>query len=268
MIGLCHTVGKTARGMLNQLLVVWAAINAIEKRYGLPPTPIYAITSLTADTTTFMSGEFRGFQALFEMAREEAGIRDGRPGTYKLSTYKQCNDHVCNLVRATFDREVVNFFLLNGMPHLVCTKKTGSKLSMHYHVIRRIAKQVLTNQRSEYSRLKHEQDKREGTTEQSFELQKTAFNRFCTFGVSAQCIEHYVEIFRVIVPDLVDLLDDPFVAFLLDLECAYSQKFELPFLKGSHDLGVCASEDYEYWYNGHLAFVRTFCRGAPNEPPI
>ena len=62
LIGLLDCVGKTALDMLNQFILVWAKVNDVEARFSLPRTPLYAITSLTADTTTAMSGEFGGFQ--------------------------------------------------------------------------------------------------------------------------------------------------------------------------------------------------------------
>ena len=88
LIGLVDTVGKTALDMLNQFILCWARVNDVEKRYGMPLTPIYAITSMTSDTTSSMSGEHGGFHALFEQARLGAWIRDGSPGVYKVSTYK------------------------------------------------------------------------------------------------------------------------------------------------------------------------------------
>ena len=68
LIGLVDTVGKTALDMLNQFILCWALVNDVEQRYGMPLTPIYAITSMTSDTTSSMSGEHGGFQALFEQA--------------------------------------------------------------------------------------------------------------------------------------------------------------------------------------------------------
>ena len=69
LIGMLDCVGKTALDMLNQFILVWAKVNDVEARFSLPRTPLYTISSLTADTTTAMSGEFGGFQALFERAR-------------------------------------------------------------------------------------------------------------------------------------------------------------------------------------------------------
>ena len=42
----------------------WAPDNDVEKRYGMPLTPIYAITSMASDTISSMSGEHGGFQGL------------------------------------------------------------------------------------------------------------------------------------------------------------------------------------------------------------
>ena len=69
-------------------------VNDVEKRYGMPLTFIYAITSMTLDTTSSINAEHGGFQALFEQARLGAWIRDGSHGVHKVSIYKQCDDQV------------------------------------------------------------------------------------------------------------------------------------------------------------------------------
>ena len=184
LIGLLDCVGKTALDMLNQFILVWAKVNDVEARFSLPRTPLYTITSRTADTTTAMSGEFGGFQALFERARLGAWRQDGSIGNYKPSTYKQCDDHVTNLVRTLFNQRLLKNFEHNDLNYMIYTKKTGGKLAMHYHVTRRLSKQVLTFKRSEFSSLKKEQDEREGAPPHALKLQRTSFNRFATFGVS------------------------------------------------------------------------------------
>ena len=54
------------------------------------------------------------------------------------------------------------------------------------------------------------------------------------------------------VPSEGEWLEDANVEFLLQLESAYSKNFELPFLKGSHQLGVVESNMYETWYEGYM----------------
>ena len=58
------------------------------------------------------------------------------------------------------------------------------------------------------------------------------------------------------MPSEVELLEDDNVQFLLELECAYSTRFELPFLKASHQIGVVPSEDFETWYTGYMQAIR------------
>ena len=193
-----------------------------------------------------LSGEFGGFQALFEQAHLGAWRQDGCIGNYKPSTYKWYDDHVTNLVRTLFNQKVIKNF---EDKDLVYTKKIGGKLAMHCHVTRRLSKHVVTFKRSEFSSLKKEQDQREGSPPHALKLQRTPFNRFATFG--GQCIEHYSEVFKQVVPNERESLEDANVEFLLQLECAYSKNFELPFLKGTHQLGVVESNMYETWHKGH-----------------
>ena len=82
------------------------------------------------------------------------------------------------------------------------------------------------------------------------------FNRFATFGTGAQNIMQYGEVFKTLVLGEVELLEYDNVQFLLELECAYSTRFELPFLKGSHQMGVVPSEDYETWYTSYMQAIR------------
>ena len=74
---------------------------------------------------------------------------------------------------------------------------------------------------------------------------------------SMQCAK-YGEGFKTLVPSGVELLEDDnaVYAFLLELECAYSARFELPFLKGSHPMGVVSSEDYQTWYTGYMQAIQ------------
>ena len=83
---LLNCVGKTALKLLNQFILVWEKVNDVEARFSLLRTPLCNITSLTAHTTTAMSGEFGGFQALFEQARLGGWRQDGCIGNYKPST--------------------------------------------------------------------------------------------------------------------------------------------------------------------------------------
>ena len=257
LIGLVDTIGNTALDMLNQFILCWARVNDVEKRYGMPLTPIYAITSMTSDTTSSMSGEHGGFQALFERARLGAWIHDGSPSVYKVSTCEQCDNHVTNLVRTLFNQKAVQSFEHNGLTYLVYNKKTGGKLAVHYHLTltRRLAKQVLTFKCAEFAHLKAEQDTREGKSDHAPPLQRTSFNRFATFGTGAQNLMQYAEVFKTLVRSEVELLEDDNVQFLLELECAYSSRFELPFLKESYQMGVVPSEDYETWHTGYMQAI-------------
>ena len=116
----------------------------------MPLTHIYAITSMTSETTCSMNAEHVGFQALFEQACLGAWIRDGSPGVIK-SIYKQCDDHVTNLVRTLFNQKVVQSVEHNDLTYLVYTKKTIGKLAVLYHLTRCLTKQVLTFKRSEFA---------------------------------------------------------------------------------------------------------------------
>ena len=58
------------------------------------------------------------------------------------------------------------------------------------------------------------------------------------------------------VPSEGEWLEDANVEFLLQLESAYSKNFELPFLKGSDQLGVVESNVYETWYEGYMQLIR------------
>ena len=129
---------------------------------------------------------------------------------------------ITNLVRTLFNQEVIKNFENNDLTYLIYTKKTGGKLDMHYHVTRRLSKHVLTFKRSEFSSLKKEQDEREGAPPHALKLQRTSFNQFATFGVSGQCIQHYSEVFKQVVPNEGEWLEDANVEFLLQLESAYS----------------------------------------------
>ena len=215
LIGLLDWVGKFALHMLNEFILVWAKVNDVEARLSLPRTPLYTITSLTADTTTAMSEEFGGFQALFERARLGAWRQDGSIGNYKPSTYKQCDDRVTNLIRTLFNQRLIKNLEHNDLNYMIYTKKMGGKLAMHYHITRRLSKQVLTFKRSEFSSLKKEQDEREGAPPRALKLQRTSFNRSATFGVSGQCIPHYLEVFKQVVPANGEWLEDGNVEFLI-----------------------------------------------------
>ena len=175
---------------------------------------------------------------------------------YKVSTYKQCDDNVTNLVRTLFNQKVVHSFERNGLTCVVYPKKTGGKLAVHYHLTRRLSKQVLTFKRSEFAYLKAEQDKHEDKPDQTPPLQQTSFNTFATFGMGAQNIKQYDDVFKTLVPSEVELLEDDNVQFLFEIECACSTRFRLPFLKGSHQMGVVPSEDYKTWYTGYMQAIR------------
>ena len=54
----------------------------------------------------------------------------------------------------------------------------------------------------------------------------------------------------------VELFGDDNVQFFLELECAYSSRFEPPFLKESHQMRVVQSDDYETWYTGYMQAIR------------
>ena len=58
------------------------------------------------------------------------------------------------------------------------------------------------------------------------------------------------------VPTEGEWLEDANVEFLLQLESAYSTNFELPFPKGSHQLGVVESNMYETWCEGYMQLIR------------
>ena len=114
LLALMDTLGKGAEDALNDVLLVVERINEVEKRFNAPCTPLYFFTSLTTDTTSSMSGEFSGLQALLEVARVKAWEQDKKPdvwglGEWKPLTYKQCDDHVTNLVRALFNRQHIAF---------------------------------------------------------------------------------------------------------------------------------------------------------------
>ena len=208
------------------------------------------------------SGRGGAFQAIFEPARLAAWIRNGPSGVYQVSTYKQCDDHVTNCVRTPFDQKVLQSFEHHGLTYLAYTRKMGGKHAVHYHLTRRLSKQVLTFKRSEFAYLKAEQDKCEGKPDHTPPLQRTSFNRFATFGTGARNIIQYGEVFKTLVPSEVELLEDDNVPFLLEVECAYTTRLELPFLKGSHQMGIVPSEDYETQYTGYMQAIRRWsnCR--------
>ena len=64
------------------------------------------------------------------------------------------------------------------------------------------------------------------------------------------------EVFKQVVPTEGEWLEDANVEFLLQLKSAYSKNFELPFLKGSHQLGVVESNMHETWYEGYMQLIR------------
>ena len=262
LIGLLDAFDKSAQGVVRQLLEVWARVQAIEDRFHLPATAIYFITSLTADTTTAMAGEFGGVQATFEVATHKAWQDDGCPQLhpsepmYKLVTYKQCEDHVCNLVRAFVNQKIVKYFQgHDGYEWLVFERKCGSPLSLHLQVIRRVSKQLLTFKHSQFASSQDEQDKQEGKLAVHFKLQRPSFNRFCTYGACASFINHYMECVCIVLPQEEDLLQDPHIEALFQLEELCSSHFELPFLKGSHSFGVVHSSIYGAWCNGYMQMI-------------
>ena len=95
------------------------------------------------------------------------------------------------------------------------------------------------------NRSHQEQDEREGSPPHVMKLQRASFNRFASFGVSRHCIQHYSEVFKQVVLNEAEWLEDANVEFLLQLESPYSKNFELPLLKGTHQLGVVESTTYE-----------------------
>jgi hypothetical protein len=97
LLGLLDSVDKSAQASLDDIFLVLERVNAVERRFNVPQTPLYHFTSLTCDTTSSMSGHIGGLQALLEKARHKAWTGDGCPGVYKPLTFKQCDDHVCNL---------------------------------------------------------------------------------------------------------------------------------------------------------------------------
>ena len=127
----------------------------------------------------------------------------------------------------SFNQKLIKNFEDNDLSYLVYAKKTGGKLAMNYHVTRRLSKHFLTFKRGEFSSLKKEQDEREGLPPHAMKLQRTSLSRFATFGVSGQCIQHYSEVFKQVVPNEAEWLQDANVEFLLQLESAYSKNFEL-----------------------------------------
>ena len=68
------------------------------------------------------------------------------------------------------------------------------------------------------------------------------------------------------VPSEGEWLEDANVEFLLQLESAYSKNFELPFLKGSHQLGVVESNMYETCMSSSRLGGRG--GGAPGGPKL
>ena len=166
------------------------------------------------------------------------------------------DDHIPNLARTLFNQKVIKQFQDGDLTYLVYTKKTSGKFTMHYNVARHLSKHVPTSERSEFSLLKKEQDERERSPPLAMKLQRTSFNRFATFGGSWQCIQRYFEVFEQVVSSEAEWLEDAHVAFLLQLEYAYSKNFELPFLKSSHHLGVVESNMYETWYEGYMQLIR------------
>ena len=81
-------------------------------------------------------------------------------------------------------------------------------------------------------------------------LRRTSFNRFATLGVNGQFILSEAE-----------WLEDSNIDFLLQLESVYLKNFELPFLIGSHQLGVVESDMYETWFKGYMQLI---CRWLAN----
>jgi len=186
------TLGKGAEDALNDVLLVVERINEVEKRFNAPCTPLYFFTSLTTDTTSSMSGEFSGLQALLEVARVKAWEQDGKPdvwglGEWKPLTYKQCDDHVTNLVRALFNRQLISFAQESSHLWLIYERRFGSPIAFHYQLIRRIAKELLTRYRSQFAVLRAASNFTFGKLPpRKLELQRTPFNRFATFQQTAE----------------------------------------------------------------------------------
>ena len=147
---------------------------------GYNPPPLGKLCMMSLQTTP---------RQCINCVRFSAWIRDDSPLVYKVSTYKQCDDHVTNLVRTLFNRKVVQSFEHHGLTYLVCTKNTGGKLAMHYQLTCRPTKQVLTFKRAKFANLKAEQDTREGKPDHGPPLQRTSFKRFATFGTYMQAIQ-------------------------------------------------------------------------------
>ena len=91
---------------------------------------------------------------------------------------------------------------------------------------------------------------------------KCSFNRFCTFGVTATGVLHYIDVINSIIHRDTDVqarewLSDPMVLFALRLNSTFSTEFKLPFLNGSHHLGTATGQDYHTfakpWWDKVLA---------------
>ena len=141
LLGLLDSVDKSAQASLDDIFLVLERVNAVERRFNVPQTPLYHFTSLTCDTTSSMSGHIGGLQALLEKARHKAWTGDACPGVYKPLTFKQCDNHVCNLVRMCFNRKVVDWcFNGNDFKWLIYNRRFGKPLSLHLQLIRAVTK--------------------------------------------------------------------------------------------------------------------------------
>ena len=92
---------------------------------------------------------------------------------------------------------------------------------------------------------------------------KCSFNRFCTFGVAATVVLHYMDVIKSMLHGDTDVqarewLSDRMVLFALRLISSFSTKFELHFLKGSHHLDTTTGQDYHKfpkpWWDKPLAW--------------
>ena len=173
-------------------------------------------------------------------------------------------------IMPVFGQKVVQSFEHHGLTYLVYTEKTGGKLAMHYHLTRRLTKQVLTFKRAEFAHLKAKQDTREWNLDHAPPLQRNSFNRFATFGTGAQNLVQYAEVFKKVVPNEVKLFEDDNVQFLLvnvnELECAYSSCFELPCKP--FDVGVIAPPKFSLASHIYLHSIKLGCICTFNALPM
>ena len=163
-----------------------------------------------------------------------------------------CDNHIMALVYSAFNGVLLDW-AKERYPSFSHAKKRGGFVSLPFHLLEHISKRLLGFLASAWRGGREEQKRTHGCVHiqgHTLNVVKCSFNRFCTFGVTATGVLHYMDVIKSILHRDTDLqargwLSDPMVLFALCLISTFSTEVELPFLKGSHHFGTTTGQEYQ-----------------------